>query len=115
MKRSEIELFEKVTTQLNGLYREIAILTNKAPNGTINKFKLKFINTTLASLNGILGEKFRPFPEFDVFDVDDLPNNSDVSLILTQYKDSASNFKAANSKSLLEGGGWIIEDEDDEF
>jgi len=50
-----------------------------------------------------------------VFDVDDLPFNSDVSLMLTQYIDSASNFKTANSKPFLEGGGWIIEDEGDEL
>jgi hypothetical protein len=73
----DIEQFEKLEQQLHSFLREISELSHKKPNDGLNHFKLKFINSTLESLNEILGAR-RPFKDFEKFDADELPTNSDV-------------------------------------
>jgi hypothetical protein len=75
----DIEQFEKLEQQLHSFLREISELSHKKPNDGLNHFKLKFINSTLESLNEILGAR-RPFKDFEKFDADELPTNSDVHL-----------------------------------
>lgn len=85
MKKSEIELLNKTCGQLESLHSEISLLSKKSPVDAVNKFKLKLINSVLESANQLLGEKDKPFKDFTVFNEDDLPNNSDVVMILSQY------------------------------
>jgi hypothetical protein len=95
MNLEEIDIFEKVHSQLEGLHSEISALSKKAQNDALNKFKLKYINQILAEANKILGEKYKPFPDFDLFD-DDLPNNSDVTFIVSQYLGCMEKLRADN-------------------
>jgi hypothetical protein len=81
----EIDVFEKVLAQLKGLHSEIAELSKKAQNDGLNKFKLKFTNQVLAESNKLLGDKYKPFPDFDLFDENDVPTNSDATFIISQY------------------------------
>ncbi len=85
MKEVKIELFRKIHAQLKGLHDEISLLSKKSPIDPVNKFKLKLINSVLTTVNEILGPKNKPFENFLVFDEDDLPNNGDVNMILSQY------------------------------
>lgn len=52
----------------------------KNPNDAVNKFKLKFVNKLLSQSNDYLADKYKPFDDFDSFDEDDIPQNSDVVL-----------------------------------
>lgn len=85
MKKKEEELFNKTYGQLESLHSEISLLSKKSPVDAVNKFKLKLINSVLESANQLLSEKNKPFKDFTVFNEDDLPNNSDVVMILSQY------------------------------
>ena len=85
MKNAEIEKFEKIYGQFEGLNKEIGILSKKSPNDAINKFKLSFINKLLAEAHEVLDEKQRPFDGFDSFDEDQLPTNSDATMNFEQY------------------------------
>ena len=96
MKRANVELFEKVITQLAGLHAEMSALAKKSPNDAINTFKLKFVNTALAKCNELLGRHYRPFPEFEQFSSEDMPSNSDVTFILSQHLACAETLRAAN-------------------
>ena len=84
--------FEKLEQQLFSFLIEISELSKKKPNDALNKFKLKFINSTLEALNELLGEH-RPFKDFSTFDVEELPTNSDVVVILAQYAASTYNLR----------------------
>lgn len=75
----------KIRDQLEALHDELSILSRKKPDDAINEFKLQFINQVLTETNSILDEKFRPFDGFETFDLDNVPTNSDVVLILAQY------------------------------
>jgi oligoendopeptidase F len=85
MKKIDVELCNKVYVQLKALHNEITLLSRKSPTDAVNKFKLKLINTILEAANKLLGEKYKPFDQFTVFNEDDLPNNGDVAVVLSQY------------------------------
>ncbi|MGV3681341.1 MAG: hypothetical protein ACO1PM_16695 [Acidovorax sp.] len=85
MNTTDVDKFEKLVGQLTGLYEEMSIFSKKSPNDAVNKFKLKFINSQIIESNLLLGDRYRPFDDFDVFSEDDIPQNSDVVLILSQY------------------------------
>lgn len=57
MTVDDIDKFEKVQGQLEGLLSEIAVLAKKSPNDGVNKFKLNFINKVLKEANNILEEE----------------------------------------------------------
>lgn len=78
---------------------ELRELSKKQPDGKVNKFKLGFINEKLADANGILGSQWKPLRTFEQFDVDDLPSNSDVVLILSQYTGALTRWQHDNTYS----------------
>ncbi len=85
MNSLDVDKFEKLAGQIVGLYEEMSVLSKKSPNDAVNKFKLKFVNRQLQDSNAFLGERYRPFNDFDVFVEDEVPQNSDVVFILAQY------------------------------
>ena len=60
----EVQGFERLDRQLHSKLTEISELSKKRPNDGLNKFKLKFVNVLLESMNGILGEQ-KPFQGFE--------------------------------------------------
>lgn len=97
MDTKQVETFLKLQPQLKSAYDEISLLSKKKPTEEVNKFKLKFINSILSRANEILGEKYKPFPDdFDLFDEDDMPNNSDVVFILSHYLTSLEKLRCDN-------------------
>lgn len=109
MNQTEIENLEKTIGQLEGLHTEIGALARKSPNDALNKFKLGFVNTVLARANEVLGEAYQPFLDFSQFDGDDVPSNSDVTLILAQYLEEMERKRADNIK--MAGGRWVYADQ----
>ncbi|WOJ89019.1 hypothetical protein RZS28_14575 [Methylocapsa polymorpha] len=94
--KEEVENLEKLIGQLQGLHSEISQLAKKSPNDGLNLFKLKLVNKVLESGNGILTGRYRPFDDFNQFEQDALPTNSDVTMILTQYMEQAERFRSDN-------------------
>ena len=73
-------------------------LAKKRPNDPVNKFKLEHVNEILQKVNDILGAAYRPFKNFDLFDVEaSLPTTSDVVMMLNQYVGRMDKFKAAHT------------------
>jgi hypothetical protein len=106
-KKGDIAEFEKLEQQLHSFLADVSELSKKKPDDPLNKFKLKFINTTLFRLNGILKDD-RPFSGFKQFDVDDLPTNSDVVLILSQYAAAVLRFRVENTTDDGDDSMWIV-------
>jgi len=96
MNRNDVDIFEKLSGQLIGTYDEISLLSKKNPNDAVNKFKLKFINKLISDSNGFLDSKYHPFEDFEYFDEDDIPHNSDVVFILSQYLQCFEKLRADN-------------------
>jgi len=96
MKRVDVDTFEDLHGKLESFYEEISLLSKKNPNDAINKFKLAIVNKVLAESNQFLGSKYKPFDEFSEFNPDDMPLNSDVVFILSQYIQGFLNKRADN-------------------
>lgn len=92
--REDVEGLEKLIGQLQGLHSEISQLAKKSPNDGLNLFKLKFVNRVLQGGNEILAGRYIPFSDFSQFEESELPTNSDVTMILTQYMEQAERFRS---------------------
>lgn len=113
MNREEILLFEKIHAQLCSFYEDVTLLVKKNPKDEMNTFKLKLINNALEHANQIIGD-LKPFDDFDQFDIDgDMPNNSDVAIILGQYINCMDVLKKDNVHIYSGRWYWIIEDDTD--
>ena len=76
---------------LNSMFREFQDLSKKKPDGALNKRKVEIVNRLLRDIHGILeGESTSMY--LDLLDEDDLPQNSDVVLILGQTVAAMTNF-----------------------
>ena len=100
-----VEILERLVGQLQGLHAEITQLAKKSPNDAVNAFKLTLINKVIEAGNAVLGERYRPFADFEKFDIDEVPTNSDVTLILSQYMEQAERFRSDNIQPY--GGTWF--------
>ncbi len=96
MTDQEVDTFEKLQAQLQGLHIEISALSKKSQNDALNKFKLKFVNQILDESNQLLGKKYKPFSDFDLFDENDMPTNSDAAMMLTQYLNCFEKLRSDN-------------------
>jgi len=85
----------------------MSILSKSKPDNPINKFKLKLINERLKEANKILIGDFKPFNDFEVFDEDNLPSNSDVVFILSQYLDALEGWRSANVTYNQQQFRWV--------
>ena len=114
MEKDKIEKFEKVHIQIKDMYNELSILSKKSPDGAINKFKLKFINQLIEEANQFLKERYKPFADFEKFEEEDIPFNSDVVMIISQYIKCLERFKYDNVKLLSGNWYWNLSDSKDE-
>lgn len=105
----ELEQFEKLIGQLRGLHEELGLLAKKSPNDAVNAFKLRLINKVIASANRTLGLGYLPFDDFEAFDTDDMPTNSDVTLVLAQYLEESERYRSDNVEQ-YRGVWWYVVD-----
>lgn len=112
MNKSDVDIFEKLSGQLLSVYEELSLLSKKSPNDAVNKFKLKFVNKLINDGNVYLGEKYRPFDDFDNFDEDDVPQNSDIVFILSQYIQCFEKMRSDNVVQVMSSWYWHVEGEE---
>ena len=95
---SEYTTAEKAETHdnlmpfLDSMFREFQELSKKKPDGALNKRKVEIVNRLLRDIHGIFeGDSTGAY--LDLLDEDDLPQNSDVVLILGQTVAAMNTFK----------------------
>lgn len=108
MRKGEVEQFNKTYAQLEALHSEISLLSKKSPVDAVNKFKLKLINSVLESANNLLGQR-KPFEDFTIFDENELPNNSDVTMILSQYLGCMEEIRVFNIQPYVGSWYWKVD------
>ena len=110
MEEEEVFKFEKVQGQIEGLYKEIGLLSKKSPNDAVNKFKLKFINQLLIIANSLLTGDYKPLEGFETFEEEDLPY-SDVTFIFEQYLNCLEKFRGDNVSCDSYEWYWVVDGE----
>lgn len=106
MNKKEIDEFEQIQAQLQGFYTEVSNLAKKKPDDSINLFKLKLINQIIKRASKLLA-KNKPFADFDQFETDNLPSNSDVLIIVSQYLSSLEKLRADNIEYVRISKKWF--------
>ncbi len=114
MNRKDLDAYEKLSGQLQSIYEEISLLSKKNPNDAVNQFKLSFINDLLTGANTFLGTKYAPFKGFAKFDEETLPQNSDVTFMLSQYLQCFEKYRADNVIQLHGTWQWALKAEGSE-
>jgi hypothetical protein len=109
MNQQDLEVFEKLAGQIESVYDELSLLSKKSPSDAVNTFKLRFLNSLLAAANDLLGTAYRPFADFEQFDEDALPQNSDAVFILSQYLQCFEKLRADNVIMRNGAWHWVIE------
>ncbi len=109
MNKKEVELFAKTYAQIEAFHDEIASLSKKSPTDAVNIFKLKLINKILETANSILKNKYLPFEDFELFNEADLPNNSDVAMILSQYLTCMEALRVLHITRYNDAWWWLID------
>lgn len=104
ISKAEVDELEALIGQLFSLHNEMTCLTKKSSTDAVNTFKLKLINKTLSRCNTLLGDVYKPFDDFAAFDIDDVPSNSDVTLMIGQYQEAVEHFRSKHI--ILKHGAW---------
>jgi hypothetical protein len=110
MTSNEVNLFAKVQAHVKQLHGEISLLSKSKPDNPINTFKLKCINEKLRGANTILTGDFKPFEDFNQFEEESLPTNSDVVMILSQYLDCLEAWRSAHIVAKGLDWFWKLDD-----
>ncbi|WP_040579997.1 hypothetical protein [Methyloferula stellata] len=110
MKLQQVKQLEKVMGQMEGLHKEVTALAKKSSNDALNKFKLKLVNTAIVEANAVLGTEYQPFKDFVKFDEDDVPSNSDVALVVSQYLEELERLRSDNIRQEMSRWSFIISD-----
>lgn len=114
--KETVRLFEKTEAQLEGFFEEIGNLSKKKPDDAVNPFKLGFINQMLERANQLLGDDYRPFPDFTTFDIEAMvPTTSDVVTMLSQYLRSMDKFRKDHTYKDIGMYCWNVPDDPNKY
>lgn len=106
---NDIDKFKKMVTQIKSLIAEFSVLSKKNPNDAVNKFKITLINPILRAANHFVKDaKYKPFQDFDLFKEEELPTNSDVLVILSQYNTCLAQYFKDNRRSCRGDYYWVV-------
>jgi hypothetical protein len=86
------EMWDITYPLLTKMYEEFKELSKKQPAQPISKQKIKVVNRLLAAVRTVVeGEPSLQF--LDLLDEDDIPQQSDVVLMLSQYVGAMDSFR----------------------
>lgn len=75
---------DNTTPLLVAMYTEFKEISKKKPDSAVSKSKIKIVNRLLEKVRTVLSEE-ASISFLDLLDEDDVPQASDVTLILSQY------------------------------
>ncbi|MTJ10059.1 hypothetical protein [Anabaena sp. UHCC 0204] len=87
------ELYEVIISLLMAMQKEFLELTKKKPEAVLNKSKIKMVNRLLKKCRIVLAWE-QSLEYLDLIDEDDVPQNSDVALMLSQYVAAMNQFQS---------------------
>lgn len=89
-----VEKFQYLSPALDSLYEELSKLSSKKQDAPISAYKIKMINRVLEGIKAIIGDD-PALKELDLLSDEELPQNSDVVLLLGQFRAAMERFKTA--------------------
>jgi hypothetical protein len=90
---------------LRAMYSEFKDLSKKKPDGAVSKKKIAVVNRLAEKCREVVATE-DSLDFLDVLDEDDVPQNSDVALLLSQYRAALRAFRDTYHHGLH----WELED-----
>jgi hypothetical protein len=91
-KEEDIEKYKLLRDMLKAQKQELDLLCKKKSDEQLNLMKIKMVNRVLEPLNDLF--KNEPSHKFlDILNKDEMPTNSDVVLIISQYETAIDEFE----------------------
>ncbi|HEV3332336.1 MAG TPA: hypothetical protein VG096_15205 [Bryobacteraceae bacterium] len=109
--REQVSIYETTKPLLEAMREELKELSKKKPDATLSKSKVTIINRLLADLTELLKEESNS-KYLDMLNDDDLPQYSDVVLILSQFDAAMDSFKATHTEWDTGTQRWLLYDDD---
>lgn len=88
----DVAVYERLFPMLQAAHREMSELSKKKQDGIVNSLKIRNINRLLKDLKGII-EKDPSKDYVELLDEEELPQNSDVVLLLSQWQAALQQYK----------------------
>ena len=92
-KNARVRVYETTISLLAAMYSELQDLAKKKPDATLNAAKVKMVNRLLTDLREVVADEPQ-LKYLDLLDDADLPQYSDVVLILSQYVGAMTAFRS---------------------
>jgi len=103
----KVSEFTTLNPLLEAMYREFQELSKKKPDGQVGQTKVRMVNRLLKAIHQLLeGEPNRLY--LDELNEDDLPQNSDVVLILSQTAAAMEAFEKRYYRRYGSSTGWQL-------
>lgn len=106
--------YETTMPLLKSMYHQFEELTKKKQEAAVSKRKIVIVNRLLDNLRLVLKDE-NSIEFLDLLDEDEIPQNSDVTLILSQYVAAMAAFRKTYYKKDRSDSEykWLIEQNDD--
>jgi hypothetical protein len=82
--KEKAQTHDTMTPLLGAMYAEFKEISKKKPDSAVSKSKIKIVNRLLEKVRTVLSDE-ESISFLDLLDEDDVPQASDVTLILSQY------------------------------
>ena len=104
--KKQAETLELVSPLLTAVVAEMRELSKRKQDGILSVLKVRSINRLLEDVESTLADD--PSTRYlDLLDEDELPQNSDAVLILTQWEAAVNQYKAKHQEYDGLAGGWV--------
>ena len=104
--REKVEIYVAIAPLLRGLFEEFKEFSKKKPEGAVNKNKINVVNRLLIKCKGVLQDELS-IDYLDLLNEDDVPQNSDIVLMLSQYNAAMDQYLRMYTDSITRE--WKIE------
>src|ERR1700759_5095128 len=84
--------YDRLVPMLEAAHREMSELSKKKQDGIVNNLKIKMLNRLLSELSKVI-ENDPSYTFVDMLDEETLPQNSDVVLILSQWRAALGQYR----------------------
>ena len=108
--KEKASIYETTMPLLNAMYSEFKELSKKKPDAAVSKSKIKITNRLLERVRMALADS-SSLEFLDLLDEDDIPQISDVTLILSQYVASMEAFKERHYGYYNSELQWVIRED----
>ena len=104
------QTYDTTMPLLEAMYGEFKELSKRKPDAAVSKSKIKITNRLLEKVRMAL-EDSSSLEFLDLLDEDDVPQMSDVTLILSQYVASMEAFKERHFGYYKKERQWVIRED----